>query len=373
MRFLHTADWHIGKRLQGFSLQEDQQVAFDQLVALAHQEQVDAIVMAGDVYDRALANEETVAQVNQMLTTLNRKSGLPVLMISGNHDSAVRLSTGRQWFAATDFYLNTQLQEAFTPVVLGDTQFFLLPYFEPLAARQYFEDDGIKTVQQALPKIVAAMQARFDPAKRHVLVAHFFAAGASRSESETLVSVGGLDAVPVDALAAFDYVALGHLHNRNALHAPNVQYSGALLQYAVSEVGQEKGVYLVDTADMTRRFIALPPKRPLVHLTDSFANLMAAEGISEAVRQTYVAVTLTDTQVIPNVMSQLRSVFPLIINLNRAQPLEVKTLAQASVTKQAPMSVLAQFYAGITQTEMSDSQREWAEAALTQLEQGDQS
>lgn len=181
MRFLHTADWHIGKKLNDFDLLEDQQAVFEQLVTVVKQQQVDAIVIAGDLYDRALPSEAAVATLDHMLVTLNRKLNYPLLVISGNHDSAVRLRTGRSWFSATKMYVNTQLAEAFTPVELGDTQFFLLPYFEPFAVRDYFQDSTITNVAQAIRPIVAKMKAQFKPDMRHILVSHFFAAGSDHS------------------------------------------------------------------------------------------------------------------------------------------------------------------------------------------------
>ncbi|MCX2455713.1 exonuclease SbcCD subunit D [Lacticaseibacillus nasuensis] len=368
MRFLHTADWHIGRTLAGFNLAEDQQAVFDRLVATAKAEQVDAIVIAGDLYDRALANEDAVTMVNAMLTKLNRELGYPVLAISGNHDSAVRLNTGREWFAGTQLYLNTQLAQAFTPVTLGDTQFFLLPYFEPIAARQYFNDDSLTNLNLAMPKVVAAMQELFDPAKRHVLVAHFFAAGSEHSDSETLVNVGGLDAVAVSDLAPFDYVALGHLHNRHALQATKVQYAGSLLKFSVSEANQEKGVYIVDTGTLTRKFVALAPRRELIHRTASYAELTAPD---QPDRDAFTAVTLTDTEAIPNVMAALREVFPYLISLDRAHGVTGATATAKQVRHLSPQELLAQFYHDVTGAELTTEQQAWADAALAAAKEDD--
>jgi len=187
MRFLHTADWHIGKKLHGYDLLTEQRDAYRQIKAIAKAEKVDAVVIAGDLYDRALPSEEAVTALDDMLVDLNRQEHFPLLAISGNHDSGVRLGQGSDWFKSTAFYLNTRLEDAFTPVVMDGTQFFLLPYFEPFAARQYFEDDSLRTVAQAMQKVVAQMVAAFDPQLKHVLVAHFFAAGSTHTDSETQV------------------------------------------------------------------------------------------------------------------------------------------------------------------------------------------
>lgn len=143
MKFLHTADWHIGRKLNGFSLLEEQRDMFEKVMAIAKAEKVDAIVVAGDLYDRSVPSIEAVSLFNEMMIEMNIKSEFPVLAISGNHDSATRLDTGRPWLKASEFHLHTQLSQAFEPVVLKDTQFYLLPYFEPFHARQFFEDDSI--------------------------------------------------------------------------------------------------------------------------------------------------------------------------------------------------------------------------------------
>ena len=166
MRFMHTADWHIGKRLNSFDLLADQQAVFTEIRQIAQEEQVDAVVIAGDVYDRALANEESVHAVNEMIQTLNLTDGLPLLVISGNHDSPVRLGTGSPWFKATQYYLHTTLAQAIDePIVLGDTQFFLLPFWQPFAARQYFGDEQLTTVPLAMTAIVHT-----SPSPRSVLI-----------------------------------------------------------------------------------------------------------------------------------------------------------------------------------------------------------
>lgn len=370
MRIMHTADWHIGKRLAGFDLAADQDAVFEELVKVAAQEQVDAIIIAGDLYDRANPSEESVLQVNHMLKRLNRELHYPLLVVSGNHDSGVRLGSGREWFDATGLFMHTTLAEAFTPVVLGDTQFFLLPYFEPVAARLYFDDATLTNINKAMYRVSQALQQQFDPAKKHVLVGHFFAAGSTHSESETLVNVGGLDAVAVSDLAAFDYVALGHLHNRHALNEAKVQYAGSLLKYSVSEAHQEKGVYILDTETMRRKFVSIKPLHDLQHLTGTFAGFADPAGFSAAERDAYTALTLKDDTVIPNVMATLREIFPRLIGLDRERQVDLGEQPHANV-KLAPTKLVAEFFHQVTGHGMSAEQLEWAKSALVKAKEED--
>ncbi|WP_338207775.1 exonuclease SbcCD subunit D [Lactiplantibacillus paraxiangfangensis] len=365
MRFLHTADWHIGKKLHGFDLVEEQQDAYEQIKKIAVDEQVDAVVIAGDLYDRSVPNETSVNQLGNMLVDLNLKHHFPLLAISGNHDSAPRLRTGSSWFKATDFYLNTKLSQAFTPIEFPDTQFFLLPYFEPFEARQYFKDDKLRTVQAAMVKIVAAMRAQFDPAKKHVLVAHFFAAGSSHVDSETQVMVGGLNAIPVSDLADFDYVALGHLHGKDALHADRVRYSGSPLKFSVSEANQQKGVWIVDTDPFKLTFKPLKPLRDVRVLTGAFEDLTSPEFYKKQAVNDYLAIQLTDQRVIPNVMQALRDVYPNVIELERVGGPVVTGDELATIDPHLdPMELMDQFFEQATDTPLTDQQQKWAQTAL---------
>lgn len=370
MRFLHTADWHIGKKLHGYDLLTEQRDAYEQIKAIAIDEKVDAVVIAGDLYDRALPSEDAVSTLDAMLVDLNRKQHLPLLAISGNHDSAVRLSQGSEWFSSTNFYLNTRIADSIKPVILGDTQFFLLPYFEPFAVRQYFEDDSIKTVAAGMERLVTAMQEQFAPDKKHVLIAHFFAAGSQHSDSETLVQVGGLNAVPVDLLAPFDYVALGHLHRKEALqNEPVIKYSGSPLKFSTSEAEDTKGVWIVDT-DQTPVSVTFKPLKPLndlIVLTDSFDHLMDPEVSYPVKTDDFIAIELTDTTPIANVMQRLKTRFPRIIELQRVNQLDVtpETLNIEEVQRD-PLTLLDDFFKTVTEHPLSAQQEDWAKQTLQQ-------
>lgn len=371
MRFLHTADWHIGKTLNGFSLLDDQLVTFKQIEKIAIAEKVDAVVIAGDLYDRSIPNEAAVKALNQMLQQLNLQDQFPILAISGNHDSAARLSTGADWFSFQDFYLTTTLAGAFEPVTIKDTQFFLLPFFGIQEVRNYFGDDTIKNVNDAMRRIVAAMVERFAADKQHVLVAHFFAAGSKRTaDSETLIEVGGLSAVTTDTLAPFDYVALGHLHNRNALQEERIKYSGSPLKFSVSEAKQEKGVWLVDTAPFTVKWIPLSPVHDIHLLKGSFAELVATAN--DHPLDDFYDIELTDHQRIPDVLNKLREHYSRIVSLHRThQAQAITTRANQQRAKESPMDLLADFYQQTMGISLSADQRRWAEDTLTTVEKED--
>ncbi|MBA1433861.1 exonuclease SbcCD subunit D [Bombilactobacillus bombi] len=368
MRLLHTADWHIGRRLHGFDLTAEQQQAFEQIESIAQQEQVDGLIIAGDLYDRSAPAEAAVRQLNQMLQQLNLTDKLPIYAISGNHDSSVRLATGTPWFPQTNFYLYTDLQQAFTPIEVADTQIFLLPYFEPFAAQQYFHDESLQHLDQAVAAVITQMKTLFTPGKRHILVAHFFVSGSLQTDSETQLTVGGLAAVPLDLLADFDYVALGHLHGKDALQAQNACYSGSPVKFSLSEAKQNKGVYIIDTETLTRTFHPLTPLRDVQQITASFAELTNPQFYQAQKQDDYIGVTLTDKKPIPNVLTQLRQLYPNLISLTRAEGFEAQFAYQGENGQQLrhkdPLELLADFYEQVAQEELTDQQRQWAAAAL---------
>ena len=231
-----------------------------------------------------------------------------VLAISGNHDSGTRLATGSPWYNANGFYLHTNLEHAFTPVVLGYHSFAALR--EPIAVSGLYFDEEVRSISEAMELVIAKIESAFDPRLRHVLVTHFFVAGSLRSDSETKIEVGGLDSVPAELLADFDYVALGHLHGRNALKHPSIQYSGSPLKFSLSEVNQEKGVFLVDTTAATRRFIPLVPEHEVRILEAAYEELLDPVFYQKQQREDFLQIKLTNRGVIPNLMNTLRGIYP---------------------------------------------------------------
>jgi len=373
VKFLHTADWHIGKKLHGYDLLAEQKHAFDQILTLAQQEQVDAVVIAGDLYDRSVPSVEAVETFNEMMIQLNLTERFPVLAISGNHDSSVRLETGGPWFTHTHFHLHTRLEQAFQPIEMADTQFFLLPYFEPIAARLYFEDDTIRTVEQAMESVIEAMQQLFSPDKKHVLVSHFFAAGSQKSDSETKLTVGGLDTVPVTLLSAFDYVALGHLHSKDALQAVNARYSGSPVKFSLSERTHTKGVWLVDTTqEVSFTFHPLTPLRDIQVVSGDFKTLTSASFYQTVERENYLYLQLTDRAIIPNMMNQLRQIYPRVLGMERVNgrtTLNQPTLKTA--TPNEPKTLIAEFFASVTGEPLSEQQLQWIKDSLTAMLQAE--
>lgn len=366
MRILHTADWHIGKKLHGYDLIDDQRHIVDQIIEIARTEKVTAIVIAGDLYDRSVPAVEAVKLLNEKIAEINLTHKLPLLAISGNHDSPIRLETGKQWFTGTQFHLATSIADSLQPVTISDTQFFLLPYFEPIEARLFF-DEPITTIAQGMLRVINEMKRQFDQTKKQILVTHFFAAGSSQTDSETKIQVGGLDSVPLDAFEPFDRVLLGHLHSKHALKHPQIKYSGSPLKYSLSEWQDEKGVYVIDTVADTCDFTPLKPKRDIYSIEASFAELTDPAFYTTLDRSAFWHFSLTDRAVIPNMMNQLRKIYPTILAVERINGREQEQKERLTLKDNDPQTLIQQFFREMTGDQLMDTQQRWIDQGLSEV------
>lgn len=325
MRFLHTADWHLGRYLHGTSLLDDQAHALDQLVDLARTERVDAVVIAGDVYDRAVPPADAVALLDDVLSRLIVSAGIPVIVIAGNHDSAERIGFGGRIFEKQKLILRGALDQL-DPVVLadahGEVAFYPLPYVEPIFARALSGADRITDHQSAMSHMVGLLRAQRRARQRNVLVGHAFVAGGSESESERPLSVGSSGMVAVDTFDGFDFIALGHLHRAQAVGSERVRYSGSLLKYSLNEVDHRKSVSLVDLGPDGRSVvtpISLAPRHELRIVTGRLVDLLNAPD-PQFSRDDYLSAHLTDADPVLEPLARLRGVYPNMMQLRFAQP-----------------------------------------------------
>ena len=319
MRILHTSDWHLGRSFHGVGMLEAQADFIDRLVDTVRAERVDAVLVAGDVYDRALPAVDTVRLLDSALERITA-AGAAVVLSSGNHDSAARLGFGSALFERAGVHLRTRYADIARPVILsgdgGPVAVYGIPYLEPrLAAAEL----GVETpshfavTEAAVRRIHADLAARRDAGQRaaSVVMAHTFASGGISSDSERDLAVGGLGAVPLDLFTDFSYTALGHLHGRQQL-AGTVRYSGSPLPYSFSEAQQAKGGWLLEFdggALASVEPVTWPAPRRLAVLRGKLANLLADPDLADA-EDAYCQVTLTDSQRPAKAMEALRSRFP---------------------------------------------------------------
>ena len=319
MRLIHTSDWHLGRSFHRVGLLDAQARFLDHLVEVVRAEQVDLVLVAGDIYDRALPAVDTVALLDDALVRL-REAGAQVVLSSGNHDSAQRLGFGSRVMAFGGVHVRTDPGQLAVPILLNDEHgpvaIYPIPYLEPslVGPAVGLEPGRPLTHQSVLTRAMASVRAdlsRQAPGTRSVVAAHAFVVGGQASDSERDISVGGVAAVPTGVFDGVDYVALGHLHGRTTL-AETLRYSGSPIAYSFSEVNQHKGSWLVDLDETGVRrveFVAAPVTRPLALLRGRIDDLLS-DPAHAAAEAAYCQVTLTDTERPRAAMDRLRARFP---------------------------------------------------------------
>jgi exonuclease SbcD len=322
MRFIHTADWHLGRQFHNVSLIEDQRHLLGSLVAAAADADVDAFVIAGDVFDRAVPSPEAVALLDECLAELVLGHGIPVIMIAGNHDSPRRLGFASGLLARAGLHVMAHCDGPPRTVALSDrhgpVHFIGLPYAEPALVREASGESDLSTHARAMHWLTTAARSTLPPGERSVCVAHCFVAGGAESESERPLTVGGAAAVPPECFDGFSYTALGHLHRPQAV-GDRIHYSGSLLKYSFSEIGHRKSAHLVelDGAGMPQvEYIPLVPRRDLRLIEGELADLLVGPAAGEQFDD-FLLVRLTDAHELLDPMGRLREIYPNVLHIER--------------------------------------------------------
>ncbi len=359
MKIIHTGDWHIGKIVNEFSMLEEQKYVLEQLISIVEREHPDAIIIAGDVYDRSIPPVEAVELVDEVFNKLLLDLKVPILAIAGNHDSAERLSFASRILTNNGLHIVggfngnihcTTLQDEFGPV-----NFYMLPYTDPRNVRHIFDDNQITTHDDAMKKILNKIGQAINSDERNVMITHGYIThmgGQAEfiSESERPLSIGGTEFVSSDYFNIFNYTALGHLHAPQKAGAEFIRYSGSMLKYSFSEVNQRKGINIVEidkagNAQIT--FAPLIPKRDMRIIKGPINELLNPEVYKKANTDDYVYAILTDKGELIDPISKLRTVYPNIMGLSKEngnQREENNTSATAGYKSKSKLDLFEEFY-----------------------------
>ena len=362
MRFIHTADWHLGRQFHNVSLIEDQRHVLEQLVASAVAAEVDAVVIAGDVFDRAVPSPEAVGLLDACLGEIVLHRGIPVIMIAGNHDSGRRLGFAAGLLARAGLHVFAQYDGAPRSIMLADrdgpVHFFGLPYAEPALVREAVGERALTGHPQAMEWLTQSARAAIPAGERSVCVAHCFVAGGAESESERPLSVGGASAVAADCFAGFSYTALGHLHRPQAIGA-RIHYSGSLLKYSFSEIPHRKSANLVELdgkGTPTVERLPLAPRRDLRRVEGELAALLAGPAPGEN-PEDFLLVSLTDTRELLDPMGRLRELYPNVLHIERpALEGAADQALRAHRAAGGDAALFAAFFEQVTGTALAESQ-----------------
>ena len=379
MKFIHLSDLHLGKRVNEFSMLEDQEFILIKILNIIDEQHPDGVIIAGDVYDKSVPPAEAVELFDNFLVNL-AKRGVKVFVISGNHDSAERIAFGGRLMDKSGIYLSPVYNGHISPITLtdahGEVNVYLLPFIKPAHVRRYYPDRDITSYTDAVQVAVEEMQV--DTTKRNLLVTHQFVTGASRTESEE-VSVGGTDNVDASVFAAFDYVALGHIHRSQKCGGEHIRYCGTPLKYSFSEASDHKSVTVVtlgDKGDVALDFVPLIPKRDLVEIKGTYEEL-TFKGFWDNTTYTedYMHVTLTDEEDIPEVLAKLRTIYKNIMKLdydNRRTRTANEITGAEQVQEKSSFEHFSTFYELQNGQPMSEEQAEFMAHLIERIEEGKQ-
>lgn len=374
MKILHLADLHLGKRVNEYSMLEDQKYILDQILDIIDEKKPDCVIIAGDIYDRQTPPAEAVTLFDGFINSLHDRK-LPVMAISGNHDSAERLAFGARIMEGEGIYFSPVYRGRTEPVVLkdeyGEVRFYLLPFIRPAHVRGFFENDEVRIADytDAVNAAVTAMNVDFENG-RNVLIAHQFVTGASAGGSEEM-TVGGIENVESWVFDGFDYTALGHIHRQQQVGSERIMYSGTPLKYSLSEVDHEKVLLFVDIdgeGNVSTERVALGPLRDMRQIRDSYANISAMNYSED-----YISIILTDEEELPDVLSSLRIKFPNIMKLsydNKRSRAGSGEYSAADAQSRSPLELFGEFYEKRNGSPLSDEQTEYLRKMIETIWEG---
>jgi exonuclease SbcD len=325
MKFFHTSDWHFGKLVQGVYMTEDQRYVMQQFMKDIEREKPDAVIIAGDLYDRAVPPTEAVNLLNEVFETIVLKLKTPVLAIAGNHDSPSRLDFGSNIMKANGCHIIGQITKELQPIVLkdehGEVHIHLIPYSDPSVVRHVFADEDIRTHHDAMKKITEHITANMDPSARHVFVGHAFVTPhgeeqENTSDSERPLAIGGTEQVDANLFAKFHYTALGHLHQAHFVHAENIRYAGSPLKYSISEEMHRKGYYIVELDGQGAIMVEKKLLTPIRDMRTVEAKM--DDLLKQPINDDYVFIRLLDETPVLSPMEKVRSVYPNAMHVERS-------------------------------------------------------
>ncbi|KKK35371.1 hypothetical protein WN59_00605 [Salinicoccus sediminis] len=367
MKILHTADWHIGRRLNGTDLLSDQMHVLDQLVEYIKDEGIDLCVIAGDVFDRSNPSQAALELVNEYLYRINIGLGVPVLAISGNHDSRSRLDYGSRWFEKSNYHMRTSIGDILKPVVIDGHHFYMIPYMDVLEAKQYFMDESIVSHHDVYRRVTAEIRNVMDHGARNILVGHMFMSDAKASDSERPLSIGLSEEVGTDLFTDFDLILLGHLHHPFAITHDAIFYSGSLLKYSFSEVRQPKGFRVIDTGEgIECRFVPTESKYDLVHYKGSYDEVIN-EKVTFPDKNAYFKFELTGLETIKDPMAKLKMIYPNTLELRPVVEVRENSMSKVDVNRSSDREIFDAFIEQVHGSELT----EYQQGLFKQLFKGD--
>ena len=373
MKFVHLSDLHLGKRVNEYSMLEDQEYILTKIINIIDDEKPAGVIIAGDVYDKSIPSAEAVQMFDDFLTRLAKRN-LQVFVISGNHDSPERMSFGSRLMDQSGIHISQVYNGEFVPFSMKDehsvVNVYMLPFVKPAHIKR-FSDESIESYTDAIRVAIAEM--KVDQSARNLLITHQFVTGATRSESED-ISVGGSDNVDVSVFDVFDYVALGHIHSPQNCTSERVRYCGTPLKYSFSEAKDNKSITVVELEEkgnVSVKTVSLVPMRDMVEIKGKYNEIMLKSFYENtSYQEDYIHITLTDEEDIVDAIGKLRTVYHNLMKLDYDNK-RTRSVSQVDgavdVETKTPIELFSDFYELQNNQPMSDEQKAFVEDLIEQV------
>ena len=377
MKLIHLSDLHIGKRVNEVSMIPDQEYILDRILEVIEEEQPEAVLISGDVYDKSIPSAEAVTLFDDFLCSL-AEGNQQVFIISGNHDSAERLAFGGRLMETTGIHLSPVYDGTVSPITLkddlGEVHFWLLPFLKPAHVKRFYPDEGIESYTDACR--VAVEKMGIHPSERNVLLTHQFVTGSATCDSEE-ISVGGTDNVDASVFADFDYVALGHIHGPQNIGSEKIRYCGTPLKYSFSEAGHQKSVTVAELGEkgaLTVRTVPLKPLRDMREIRGTYEEVTAKSFYDGTAVEDYLHITLTDEEDVPEAMARLRVIYPNLMKLsydNTRTRNHAQIDGAVDVQKKSPLQLFGELYELQNGQPMSEIQNNFMQELIESIWEGE--
>jgi len=361
MRIIHTADWHLGRIFYGIHLTEDQAYVLEEFLEIVKYTKADVVIISGDIYDRAVPPQDAVSLLDDIISRLVRDIAVPVIMISGNHDSPERLNFGSKLFATSNLYIFGKFSPNFLPVTLGDkfglVDIYPISYLEPSIVREKLNKEEILTHELAFKEILNIIRLNKSLDRRAILVAHAAVLGGATSDSERPLSIGGSETIDPSIFEGFNYIALGHLHRPQSVKKDYIRYPGSILKYSFSEVSHKKSVTFIEMDEKgssSIEDIPLTPRHNVRIIKGKLEDILAGSEL-DANREDYIMVMLMDEHPVLNAMAKLRKVYPNTLHIERCQFMPSNSCIHTYVEHQSlsEKEIFSSFFNQVTGKDMS--------------------
>ena len=390
MKIFHTADWHIGKLVNGFYMTEDQEFVIDQLFEKIKTEKPDVVLIAGDLYDRSVPPVQAIELLNKIFDKIVRGLKTPIIALAGNHDSNERLNFGSDLLKGSGLYISGNLKRNIEKITLtdeyGPVNFYPIPYADPPIVRDLFDDDLIKTHNDAMNKIVNSIKQTLNTKERNIVMAHGYVTYSKKdkeelvileeSDSEKPLSIGGTDLINSSCFEGFNYTALGHLHGPQKVGSNKIRYSGSLLKYSFSEIKQKKGITIVNidsNGEIEIELFEFKPRKDFRIITGELQQLLKENVVALENKEDYIKAILKDTGELLDPMAKLRSVYPNVMELVREDRLKASSnnkVVASNINEKSKFDLFQNFYEDIIGEECSLEEIEVIKKVITKAQKG---